>query len=117
VKRVVNARNKNVVVEELEWADSMATRLVGLMGRRELPSGRGLWITRSGNSIHTCFMRFPIDVLFVAKNGLVKHAVKNIKPWRLVVAPLLMPTDCLELPAGTIEKTQTVVGDVLSVEA
>ena len=114
--RVVNSRNQKVLVSDLEWAHTMKARLVGLIGRESLSEGKGLWIKRSGNSIHTFFMKFPIDVLFVNKKGVVKYAVTNIRPWKLVLTPLLLPTDCLELPAGTVQRCETKIGDVLSVE-
>lgn len=116
MSKVVNSRNNQVLVSDLEWARSMRERLVGLMWRPALASGRGLWIKRSGNSIHTCFMKFSIDVLFVNKEGVVRHAVKNIKPWKIVVAPIFQPTDCLEMPAGTIDQCDTKIGDVVRVE-
>ena len=115
--KVFNKTKKNILVTELELAQTLKTRVIGLMGRKSLPEGSGLLIKRSGNSIHTFFMKFPIDLVFVSSQGQVKHVVKNMKPWKIVVAPLLLPTDCLELPAGTIEKTGTSIGDILSVEA
>jgi uncharacterized protein len=116
LKRVINSRNNLVVVEALELASTLLTRMIGLMGRKTLSSGQGMLITRSGNSIHTSFMRFPIDVAFVTKAGEVKYLRSDIKPWRLVIAPLLTPTDCLELPAGTLKKCDTRLGDILRVE-
>jgi len=116
MSRVINSRNSRVLVEKLERATKLKERLVGLIGRPSLEEGHGLWIDRSGNSIHTCLMKFPIDVLFVNKKGEVKHAAAHVKPWRLIFAPLIMPTDVLELPAGTIDRCETRVGDVLRVE-
>ena len=116
MKRVTNSRNKLVLAEQLEIAASLLTRMIGLMGRSKLELGRGMLITRSGNSIHTCFMKFPIDVAFVNKTGEVKYLREDIKPWRMVVAPVLASTDCLELPAGTLKKCDTRIGDILRVE-
>lgn len=116
MKRVINSRNKLVLVEALEIATNLVSRLMGLMGRKNFSSGQGMLITRSGNSIHTCFMKFPIDVAFINKTGEVKYLRSEIKPWRLVVAPVLISTDCLELPAGTLNKCDTRIGDILRVE-
>lgn len=116
MKRVTNTRNNLVLVDDLEMATTIMSRLIGLMGRKKLPLGKGMLITHSGNSIHTCFMRFPIDVAFVNKKGEIKHLRSDIKPWRLVVAPLLISTDCLELPAGTLKNCDTRIGDTLRVE-
>jgi len=116
MKRVINSRNNLVVVEALELASTLFTRMMGLMGRKIFSSGQGMLITRSGNSIHTCFMRFSIDVAFITKIGEIKYLKSEIKPWRMVVAPLLTSTDCLELPAGTLKKCDTRLGDILRVE-
>ena len=116
-KKVTNQTNRKVLVQNLELAHTLSKRIIGLMGRPLLPNGEGLLIKRSGNSIHTFFMKFPIDLVFLNSKGQVKHLAKNIRPWRIVVAPLFSQTDCLELPAGTIENTETKIGDILSVEA
>jgi uncharacterized membrane protein (UPF0127 family) len=116
VKRVINERNKNILSEQTEIASTMYERLLGLMGRSEFPNGRGMLIKRSGNSIHTFFMKFPIDVAFINKSGEVKDIKTEIKPWRMVFAKTVALTDCLELPAGTLAKTDTKIGDILRVE-
>ncbi len=116
MRRVINSRNALVLVEALEVASSLFSRALGLMGRKTFPSGQGMLITRSGNSIHTSFMRFAIDVAFISKTGEVKYIKTDVKPWRIVVAPLIKSTDCLEMPAGTLKKCDTQVGDILRVE-
>ena len=60
-------------------ADSFFSRLLGLMGKKEMKDNRALLITKC-NSIHTFFMRFNMDAVFVDKNMTVKKAVKSIKP-------------------------------------
>ncbi len=80
------AKNKNLVIaESVEVAASFKKRLVGLLGRKNLKPSHTLWIHRC-NSIHTFFMQFPIDAVFVDKNLKVCKVVKNIKPWRLANA-------------------------------
>lgn len=115
--RVLNTKNNSVLVEKLERADSFFSRFLGLMGRRTLNPGEGLWISGSGNSIHTFFMRFDIDLAYVDRDGVVRHTVNTMRPWRLSIAPVATLTDCLELPAGTLARTHTVIGDKLHVEA
>ena len=114
--KVINTRNTKTIVETLEVAATIGSRMKGLLGRNHLPSGSGLWIKRSGNSIHTFFMKFPIDLAFVDKYQTVRHIASNVKPWRMIIAPLLVSTDCLELPAGTLERTDTKKGDRLDVK-
>jgi uncharacterized protein len=115
MKRVTNERTGKVVVQELEFADSYFTRLCGLLGRSELPEGHGLFF-KGVNSIHTFFMRFAIDVVFLDREGVVRGLVKDLKPWKMVL-PVWSAKNCLELPAGTLQKTETEKGDRLRVEA
>ncbi len=112
----MNSRNNKVVVEALEVATSLVDRMVGLISKKEFHVGQGMLITRSGNSIHTFFMKFPIDVAFINKTGEVKHLRENIVPWRMVFAPLVKETDCLELPAGVLKQCDVHIGDMLRVE-
>ncbi len=114
--RAQNMTRQSVLVNNLEFANSMVSRMIGLMGRKEFHKGSGLLIKRSGNSIHTFFMRFAIDLLFIDKKGEVKYLKKNVVPWKLVFAPLLRNTDCLELPAGVLEQSGTQIGDIIHVE-
>src|ERR671936_275622 len=70
-----------VVCERCVLADRPLSRLMGLMGRRRLPRGHGL-LLRPSPSIHTCFMRFPIDAVFLSAD-LEVLAVRHALPaWR-----------------------------------
>ena len=62
---VTNLRTQETIVTQLEVADTLRTRLQGLIGRKELKHGQGMLIKRSGNSIHTFFMKFNIDLIFI----------------------------------------------------
>jgi len=67
------------------------------------------------NAIHTFFMRFPIDVLFVRRNGVVAKIRRNIPPWR--AAASLRAYAVIELPGGTLGVDEVKVGDVLTMVA
>lgn len=69
---------------DAEVAETFAERARGLIGRLGLPSGTGMLITKC-NCIHTCFMRFPIDAVFLDGGGQVVKTVRNVRPWRLLV--------------------------------
>ena len=69
---------------DAEVAETFFERARGLIGRRSLPSGRGMLITRC-NAIHTFFMRFPIDVTFYDRRGRAVKTVRGVRPWRLLV--------------------------------
>jgi len=69
------------LAREVGLAKSMWHRFWGLMGRRSLPERHGLLISPCA-SVHTFFMRFPIDVIFVSRSGRVVKIVPAMKPWR-----------------------------------
>jgi uncharacterized membrane protein (UPF0127 family) len=90
-----------VVCERCSVADGMFTRMRGLLGRSGLDEGEGL-LLRPSPSIHTFFMRFPIDVVFIARDGEVVKVVPAVKPWRMSSARGAKAV--LELPAGEAER-------------
>ena len=89
-----------VLARYVELADSFFSRAKGLLGRSSLPPQSGLLI-RPCNSIHTFFMQFAIDVLFLDGQGQVLKIQRNLVPWRLVW-PVWRAVQVLELPAHTI---------------
>lgn len=106
------------IASDLKTADSLFSRTKGLLGRKSLPEGEGLWIKRC-NSIHTAFMKFPIDVLFVDKDLKVIHMYENLKPWRITRLHF-RATSVIELPAGTLAsstqgKSESLLGQTLAV--
>jgi uncharacterized membrane protein (UPF0127 family) len=119
----VRARNVTRATElgaALEFGDSFGARFRGLMGRRSLPPGGGLWLTGTSN-IHMFFMRFPIDAVFLgraasdgARRVVAVHA--DLHPWTGIVWYARGADVCLELPAGTAAASGTVVGDVVATE-
>jgi hypothetical protein len=104
----------------LEVAESFGGRFMGLMGRSSLAPGDGLWL-RPGSSIHMLFMRFPIDAVFLAKEGAdggrrVVAVRPDLPPWRGVVWWARGADGTLELPAGTAAASGTVAGDLVVME-
>jgi hypothetical protein len=107
--KATNESRSRVLVEGGEVADTFWRRLRGLMGRRVLETGQGLWITPC-NSVHTCGMRFPIDVLYLDAQGRVVGLEEAMPPWRMGHIRR-GARSVLELPSGTIRATDTRVGD------
>jgi hypothetical protein len=95
-----------------EVAENPWTRAVGLLGRKELGEGRGLWI-RPCRSIHTLFMRFSIDVAYLSFDGTVVKTSARLRPFRLSMGGRRAHS-VLELPAGSVERAGLKVGDSLS---
>lgn len=108
----VRNRTKNInLVTTGSVADNPWLRLVGLMGKRSLPEGYGL-LLRNESAIHTFGMRIPIDVVYLDRSGNILRVTEAMPPSRL--GPLVRGVrDVLELPVGTLARTQTRVGDQL----
>ena len=114
LKVLVRNLTRNAVLgESIEVADTSATRRTGLLGRKRLESGEGLWITPC-ESVHTWFMKFPIDLVYLDKRRKVRKVRHRVPPWRLSMC--LQAHSILELPAGIAEQTGTAAGDVLAIE-
>jgi hypothetical protein len=103
-----------VLATRLEVADSGPKRNMGLLGRDGLAPGEGLWIVPC-ESVHTFFMRFPIDLVYLDRKNTVKKVRHAVGAWRL--SACLSAHSILELPAGTIRNTQTQPGDTLDISA
>ncbi len=96
----------------LELADTPVTRMIGLLGRSGLQQGQGMRF-EPGGSIHTMFMRFSIDVIFLDGDDRVLKLVHSLRPWRFARAGGTRAL--VELPAGTLEKLDIHPGDVVTV--
>ncbi len=104
-------RNSEVLFQNLEVVEGYWNRFMGLMGRSHLDSQQALYFDRC-NAIHTCFMKFPIDCVFLDKNGQVKKVYSNLKPWRFA-GPVWGATSVVEMTAGLAEKNKIQTGDHL----
>jgi uncharacterized membrane protein (UPF0127 family) len=108
--QVTNPARATVLATCLEVADSGPKRNKGLLGRDGLVPGGGLWIVPC-ESVHTFFMRFPIDLVYLDRKNRIKKVRSAVGPWRL--SACLSAHSVLELPAGTIRNSQTQPGDSL----
>lgn len=99
------------VVAIAELADTPQSRRRGLLGRRGLSPGSGLLISPC-SSIHTWFMKFPIDAVFLDRNGRVVKIAGHVRPFRLVFGGWAAEVT-LELPAGAAADSRLSPGDVL----
>jgi uncharacterized protein len=103
-----------VVCERCSLADSPVARMRGLLGRDGLEQGEGL-LLRPASSIHTFFMRFPIDAVFLDRELAVVGIEDSIAPWR--AASQRGAKAVLELPAGESSRRGIAVGDRLTFAA
>lgn len=111
--KIINKGKGTILAEKVIVAHSLLKRMVGLLNRNCLKNGEALIISPC-NSIHTFFMRFAIDVIFVDKDNKVIKAIPCLKPFHLT--PIFWLSDrAVELPEGTILSTHTQEGDLLSI--
>jgi len=106
----MNDRTRTAVALEVDVATTRAARRRGLLGRRSLGANEGLLLTPC-IAVHTAFMRFPIDVVFIDRNGRVVRIVSNVRPWRMTGS--LRARAVIELAAGTAAATAIQPGDRL----
>ena len=106
-------RTGSWLVHTLEIASDSETRKKGLLGRDCLEDGQGL-LFKGCSSLHTFFMSFPIDIIYLDKAGKVLKTAADVKPFKLVAAPF-KAYYAIELPAGAIEKSVTRVGDLIQI--
>jgi hypothetical protein len=106
----LTASEGGVVCERCTVAHTMFTRMRGLLGKRGLDSGEGLLI-RPAPSIHTFFMRFPIDVVFLSRQGEVLKVAERVPPWR--ARSCRHSYAVLELAAGEAGRRGIALGDRL----
>lgn len=106
--------NQQTIAEDVLIADTMGSRLIGLMFRSAPPQGAKGLLLNPCNSIHTFFMRYALDVVFLdSKNNVVK-VIRGMNPWRMTWI-YIRASKTLELPAGKLPP-QIKEGDHLEVE-
>jgi uncharacterized membrane protein (UPF0127 family) len=121
--RARNVSRGTELAGHLESAEGLWGRFMGLMGRASLDADAGLWLPAT-NGIHMMFMRFPIDAVFLARPDpahggaqAVLSVHRGLRAWIGLVPLVRGAQGVLELPVGTIERTGTVVGDLIALEA
>jgi hypothetical protein len=107
-KLIVNLTTRTVVCDDATIADRVLARVRGLLGRTAMRCGEGL-LLEPAPSIHTAFMRFPIDAIFLNRELEVIKLVRSMKPWRAAAASGAHAV--LELEAGAIARRGVRLGD------
>lgn len=108
--RITNQTRNTVLATAADVADTSAKRRTGLLKHQSLEPGAGLWISPC-ESVHTFFMKFAIDLVYLDKQKKVRKVRHAVPPWRL--SACLTAHSVLELPAGAAASTATQVGDQL----
>jgi uncharacterized membrane protein (UPF0127 family) len=115
--RMMRKSDQTVILNQGVMANTFMTRLVGLMGRKSLSDGEGMFFP-ANNSIHMWMMRMPIDALFLKKHPegwQIMALYPKLKPWKVLPVGCFKADDTLELPVGTIERLKLKEGEVLCI--
>jgi hypothetical protein len=107
----MNLTKGTIVASDVRVADGHWTRFLGLMGRRQMEEGEALHIVPC-SSIHTAFMRFSIDAVFLDPGGRVTKIARRLRPFRLAIGR--GARSVLELPGGRSEVVGLDTGDQLT---
>ena len=107
-----NQTRNTVLADAAEIADTSAKRRTGLLKHERLDPGQGLWIIPC-ESVHSFFMKFAIDLVYLDRDKKVKKVRHRMVPWR--VSACLSAHSILELPAGVAAGTSTQAGDQLEI--
>lgn len=114
---LMNLTKNKQVVANVKRGQSFFHRAFGLMGKKDMQDNSALWLMPGilpSNSIHTCFMRFSIDAIFVNSELEVIAVYQDLKPWKFT-APVWGANSVFEMKAGTLKSTNVEVGDRLNV--
>ena len=111
--RVTNTTRGTTVGDNIELADTSLKRMFGLLGRRGLDAGGGLWIKPS-SGVHTIGMSFGIDVVGLDQDLKVIKLWRCLRPFRVTSVSLKLRS-VLELPCGTIAQASLQVGDQIQI--
>jgi len=109
---VRNQTRNTVLADAAEVADTSEKRRTGLLKHDRLDPGQGLWIVPC-ESVHSFFMKFAIDLVYLDRNKKVRKVRHRMAPWR--VSACLSAHSILELPAGAVAASGTQAGDQLEV--
>src|SRR5262245_9803699 len=105
------------IAEHVRIASTHWSRMRGLIGASQFNfrAGHALWIIPC-HGVHTLGMRFPLDLIYMDHFGVAVTVQTQLKPWRLASIQL-RAASVLELPVGTIQRTNTAVGDQIEILA
>ena len=107
---VRNVTRDTILGDAVVLADTAEARRTGLLKHNSLEPGSGLWIVPC-EAVHTFFMHFPIDLVYVDRKRYVRKVLNSLAPWRM--SACLSAHSVIELPAGVVQQSGTRKGDQL----
>lgn len=113
IKQLVNQTKTVVLVECVNEAFNSWTRMKGLLGKKEYPNQA--LVIHPCQQVHTWFMRFPIDLIFIDPMQKVIAKEQNVKPWSLS-KKRRDAVAVIEAEIGVFSDDKVTIGDVLTIE-
>lgn len=110
-----NASQETLLAKNILVAESFYSRVKGLMGKKNLQKDSAMFFSDCP-SVHTFFMRFSIDVVFLDKNMIVTKVVENLKPWRCTTPFQFENKYCIEFFSSNISQ-KVSKGDLIDVRS
>jgi uncharacterized membrane protein (UPF0127 family) len=112
--KIINQTRNTVLADKARIADSFLARLIGLLNCSGLDQGQALVLAPS-NSIHSFFMRFTFDAIFLNRDQQVIALIPGFKPFRISQV-YFKAISTIELPAGTIHASKTQLQDEIKIQ-
>ncbi len=114
---LINQKTNEVLAHNVITARRFLSRAKGLMGKKDFPISCAFWIVPCKGGIHTFFMKFPIDVIFVNRSLHIIRVFKNIRPWKLVYPPFFSKSySVFEFKTPALKPYHLTQGDKLYVD-
>ena len=107
---LINERTRKPLARDVTLAETRKERRRGLLGRDHLEADAALMIVPCA-AVHTAFMQFPIDLVFIDRDGFAVRIASRVRPWRIAVE--LRARAVIELPAGRLDNCDLKPGDRL----
>ena len=82
--KLIHQKSQEIIAKEVITVENFFLRLKGLMGQKDLDQGTAFWLLPCKGGIHTFFMYFPLDLIFVNRNLEVTHVYHNVQPWKTI---------------------------------
>lgn len=112
--KLIDKKSKKVILTDIKIADNFYSRLIGLLGKSSLDRGQGL-IIKPCKSVHSFFMRFPIDVAFIDKHNKICFLMNSMQVNK--ISPFVITASyVIEAPSGTFKSTKVRIGDEVVLE-
>jgi len=112
--KILNVNKGCILADKIFLADNFLARIRGLLGFRSLGRDQAM-IIRPCNCVHTFFMRFPIDVLFISRDNIVVKIIRQMRPFRASLM-CVKAKFVIELPFGVADFSKTSIGDTLQIQ-